>query len=69
MLDVGPHGIMPENCPPSPQQALLAVVNPANLFMYHKNLCETIYLAYQDLLLYKGAIENFHKNNIVPIKK
>ena len=29
-LDVGPHGIIPANWPPLiPQQALLAVVNPA----------------------------------------
>jgi len=29
-VDVGPHGIIPANCPPFPQQALLDVVNPAH---------------------------------------
>lgn len=29
MLDVGPHGTIPANWPPFPQQALLAVENPA----------------------------------------
>jgi len=28
ILEVGPHGIIPANCPPFPQHALLDVVNP-----------------------------------------
>lgn len=29
--NVGPQGIIPANCPPFPQQALLAAVNPASI--------------------------------------
>lgn len=37
MLDVGPHGIIPANCPPFPQHALLAVTNPAFLLTTYYN--------------------------------